>query len=132
MIRRIMGEKDNHQKMVKSAYTKWLEKVMGEYGLKPSTMAEWMGCSNSAISKMQNRLESRTPSVEELYRFSKHSGISVDDILSEIFSFENVNEPEADTQKPGKDEELIKRFRRLQQKDQELVLDLWEVVKRRK
>ena len=127
-----MGEKKDNQALEREAWADWLESVMDDYNLRPSVIARWMGCSNSTISKMQNRRESRIPSFGEIYRFSMHSGISMDDIASEVFSFENGNTPVADPHRPATDKGLLKRFSRLPPEGQETALALWEVVENTK
>ena len=127
-----MGKKKDDQYLEREAWANWFETVMVDYELRPSDIAKWMGCSNSTVSKMQNRRESRIPSFGEICRFSMHSGISLDDIASEVYSFENGNAPGADPHRPAKDEGLLKRFSRLPLEGQETALALWEVVEHHK
>lgn len=119
---------------VKEAFVKWIESTMKIKELKPSTVARWLGCSNSAISKMQNRTETRIFTFEEAYRFSKHSGIPLEDIASGIFEHPEVQEVQR-TQKekdleqtPGKNDIYLRRFRSMSLKDQEFIMDLYDKI----
>ena len=120
----------------KEVFARWIERTMKKEKLKPSTVAQWVGCSKSTFSKMQNRKETRIFTFEEAYLFSKNAGIPLEEIASSIFEHPEaweVSETQSKKnreQTQGKNDIYLERFKNMSFEDQEFIMDLYDRIKK--
>ncbi len=127
-------EGQEKRNVIKQACADWLESVMNRLSLKPSAVAERMGCSLSTVSKMQNRKETRIITFEEAYRFSGQSGIPLEEIAYEIFGPLETEDIQKISKKKGpaahrRNKGPIERFLSMSPEEQELAIRIYDTIK---